>query len=381
MLAPSVPNPKEVATLIVDGQEFEDWESVFIEIYHKGPASIFRFTCAEREPVPELWQKVQFVPGSECQIKLGGALVITGVILIRQVAYDANNHGVMLQGIGETWFAARASILHEDSNFKGGYKEVAKQVLAPTGIGAVFIGEIDGTPFKPPVHNEPGETIWDFLERIARDRKVVIGSDTYGNFLFFGEHQNPNVGGLIEGVNILKCNAIINAQDIYSEYIARAQKTRSDEGSPADAAHQEAKVDGTAKRYSPLLTPIEHPVWTPAEVAKRAETEAVWREGRILEAIITVQGWFSPSGKLWYIGQDVYVKSPMAMLDMTLSIDTVTFTQDRNAGTLTTLKLVPPWGLNGRSELTAGAPKPPGAAKSTPTSEPAQTPPAAPSQK
>jgi diketogulonate reductase-like aldo/keto reductase len=50
---------------------------------------------------------------------------------------------------------------------------------------------------------------------------------------------------------------------------------------------------------------------------------------------------------LWRAGDNVTVWSPMAVLNnQTLKIQTVTFTQDRNAGTETTLDLVVPWLLN-----------------------------------
>ena len=111
------------------------------------------------------------------------------------------------------------------------------------------------------------------------------------------------------------------------------------------------------KRYSPLLTPAEQPLKTQADVQDRAKNESIWHEGDIVQATITVQGWFRGSGAtrdLWRVGEDVFVNSPMAMLDQVMSIQNVTFTQDRNQGTLTTLDVVVPWLLRGTSLWNVG---------------------------
>jgi hypothetical protein len=51
----------------------------------------------------------------------------------------------------------------------------------------------------------------------------------------------------------------------------------------------------------------------------------------------------------------VYIKSPMAMLDVKLSILSVTFTQDRQNGSRTTLELVRPF-RNKQYDEAPGAP-------------------------
>jgi prophage tail gpP-like protein len=367
------PKREETATLIVAGLRFEDWESVWVQLQLSDAYSQFRFTAAERDPLPDWWERLQFKPQDPCQIYLGGLLAFTGVIILRQVAYAGKQHGVVLQGVSDTWFAARASILDKDSQFKGGFLDVAKQVLAPTGVGFEVLGEIDSTPFKPPVKNQPGEPIFSFLERIGRDRKVIVAATREGKFLFIGEHGPRVIDRLIEGVNILKMQCVISVVLGRSLYATRGQKPRSDEGSPTDAAHQEATAPGTMKRYSPLLTIMEHPVWTPHEVALRNDTEVMWNEGTIIEATITVQGWFTSAGALWQAGADVMVQSPMAMLNMVLSIQTVTFTQDSGSGSLSTLVCVAPWRLNGSRSYAVQNPQSPEASKSN--TAPAQTPP------
>jgi prophage tail gpP-like protein len=83
------------------------------------------------------------------------------------------------------------------------------------------------------------------------------------------------------------------------------------------------------------------------EVDRRNETEATWGVGTYIEATIVVYGWFKPgTHDLWRPGEKVFVNSPMAMLNQDLSLRSVTFTQDSESGTRTTLDLVAPWLLN-----------------------------------
>ena len=67
-------------------------------------------------------------------------------------------------------------------------------------------------------------------------------------------------------------------------------------------------------------------------------------------ANVTVQGWLRDGGNLWRTGDNVYVYSPMAMLNLVMKIQTATFTQDNKGGTTTMLELVLPWRLSATSD-------------------------------
>jgi prophage tail gpP-like protein len=119
-----MPKPQETAVLVVNGQEFSDWESVWVQQRWADSFAYFRFTAAERDPILlqkggvfPLWQKLQFKPGDLCTIIMAGQLAVTGYIETRQVAYDANQHGVMLIGKSMTAPAAKSSVSTKTGNF------------------------------------------------------------------------------------------------------------------------------------------------------------------------------------------------------------------------------------------------------------------------
>jgi prophage tail gpP-like protein len=382
---PSEPgtNPDEIAEIVVLGGGrggpgagvFSDWETVWLQVRWMDAWPVFRFTAAERDPIEKLWSRLQIKPDDNVVIHLGGNLALTGLVTIRQTAYDANSHAVSIQGVGVQWLTWRGAILDEKQEFPGSYVDVAKQVLAPFGVKPVVIGDIDPTPFKPPAHNEIGESVFQFLEKLGRERKVVLGADYTGSLLFIGEHVSDTVDELTEGDNILSCQCVLKMDNLYNPNVVRSQSMRSDEGSPRQAAHQEAYVNSAVlKRYSPLLVANEHPVWTKHEVDLRAETEAKWNDGDFIEATVVVYGWFTRRDHvLWaqLVGQSVILNSPMTTLvGEKMAIRSVTSTQDRQSGTRTTLDLCAPWLLNDKSIRldTSQIPAEPGKAQSTPNS-------------
>ena len=207
-----------------------------------------------------------------------------------------------------------------------------------------------------------------------------MGSNHRGNFLLIDNHQSQVAAELIEGDNILKCQATISQEAMYSDYVVRAQSPANDEKYGPAAAEMKPQIAGTAKRYSPILTPAEQPV-NPAEVSQRAKNEYTWHEGTIINVNVTVQGWMMPGGGLWRAGDLVAFISPMTTLNMGLKIQNVTFTQDSQSGTLTTLELVAPWLLKDYGDYNVGrpgAPAPPKDDAAKTNTQPPASPTAAP---
>jgi len=346
-----VPKPEEVALITVNGQHFGDWETVFVSARYADAWSDFRFTAAERDPLPAVWTKLQLKPDDKCTITLAGQTVITGSIEVRQVAYNADQHATQLIGKSQTVWAAKSSVSSKDGNFDGmTFEQAARKALAPYGVGIKVIGELNPRPFDK-LQSQPGEKVWDFLERIARPRGIVLGSDPFGQVLLIGKHDNPITAELVEGTNIKTCQAIISYTDRFGQYDVSGQSPASDDHNGTDASQLHCTVAGGANHPSMIETPAEQPVKSQDEVCERAMFEAQWRESTEISAYITVQGWLYDGANLWEPGQHIHVKSPMAMLDLVMAAQSVTFTQDERGGTETTLELVMPWRLNGSNKV------------------------------
>jgi prophage tail gpP-like protein len=365
---------KDQAILIVGGINFKDWESVYVQLRWGDAFSYFRFTSVERDAPAGLFYKLQFVPGTKCQISLGGISVIDGFIETRQVAYDPEQHGIELTGKSLTAPVARSSVNTKSGSFDGmTFKQVADKVLSTYSSKIIPIGTLNSIPFAK-LQNQPGESVWDFLERIARPRGIILGSDSFGNFLAIGEHSIPVLNTqLIEGQNIKKCQCVMHDEHAYNQYNVKAQSAASDDNHGTAASELEGNWGGSGWPGSLLITPAEQPVKSIQEVIDRAKNESLWHEGTKIEATITVQGWFRNDTDVWWPGDNVFVYSPMCPLNMMMKIQNVTFSQDNSGGTLTTLDLKQPWALLDTSAQTnvgtpnttatpAPAPLPPGQA-------------------
>jgi len=336
-----MPDAKEVATLTFGSKNFEDWETVWVQCNWTDGFHQFKFRCAERVTAAPV------VPGDECEIKLGGELVVTGVVLSRQVAYEGEQHGVEIQGVSIQWFAGRGSVDHPTSNFDGKtFRQIAEEVLKQTDVTAEFKGDISEEKFDNHCVLHNGDTVFDFLERLARQRQIIIASTKDKKYVFVGKHTASVVGKLVEGVNIKKCQAVISIAAQQSEYVLRAQTSGSNDSWGKRITQMEARAKGSCKYKCPSITACEHPVKSDPELLARCDMESMWHEGNEMQITITVQGWFTQAGKLWVAGEDVDVDSPMVPINGKMKIQSVTFTQDSEGGTLTTLLVVAPWGLN-----------------------------------
>jgi prophage tail gpP-like protein len=207
-------------------------------------------------------------------------------------------------------------------------------------------GDIDMTPFKPPVQAGVGETIFSFLERIARDREVLIGSTSEGEWLLIGKNSPQTGSVVIEGENIKSAQFVINDIEARNYFRAIGQSAADDSHHGKSASEMVGTEAGNLGIFSPLVVPMEHPVWTQHEVDLRASFENKTKTGTEITATVTVYGWFNSIGRLWKPLDMCTVTSPMAALPTSLlAIESVIFEQDRQGGTRTTLELKSPWAL------------------------------------
>ena len=350
--------PDDVATLVVNGLQFNDWESVEVTAKHWEAASEFRFTAAERST--QFTALRQFAPGDAVAIYLGNSLAIDGFLELRQVGYDAERHAVELMGVNITAPVFRSSVNTVTGAFDGmNWQQIALKCLSPFNVGLKVVGALNPLPFVQ-CQNQPGETIWDFLERLARPRGIILGNDSFSNVLAVGPHDGPPASSLVEGVNIKKCAAIFHKTHSFEEIKAIGQTAGSDQVSGSAANEQEASWGGTGYYpQSELIVPSEQPIHSAAELKDRAHWESTWLASDEVKIFITVVGWYRAPGKLWWPLDEVAVYSAMIPMDAVMTIQTATFKQSNNGGTETEIELRFPWGLNSSTAIGRLAPPAP----------------------
>jgi len=347
-----VPKPQEVAQITVNGMNYRDWESVLVKLVEGESNNSFKLTVTEGMPLAKDFAALRIRPGDHCSITLGGVLAITGYVETRQVAYTGEQHGIEIIGVSYTKALADGAAMTKTGEFKNkSWKQIADEVVKPTGINVVPKTGLPGKPF-PRASIPPGMSKYDFLEMLARQRGITMGTDKEGNLT--ARIQWTGGGeSLIEGVNILEGNEVMTVKQGGGPNSAISQEGAHDlRGWGAKVAHganasSKANVNTGGKGvHAPNRQLAEHP-GDQQDAESRSKFESQVRGQEQLQVTIVVQGWLKSSGGLWQPGEKVHVKSPMLIVDETLDLVSATFTQDNKSGTRTTLELKRPGGEDG----------------------------------
>jgi prophage tail gpP-like protein len=343
---------KEIAYLEVRGQYFSNWTSVRVEQKWTEAFPTFQFECTEQVDVPLSVNGAQFVPGDVVRVLLGGAPAVFGYITERHVGYDKGQHGVRLIGCGDTSDLVNSSVPLDklDGHDNKSVTQLAKDLSAHLNIKIHERGNVDQTPFEN-IQVQPGETPIQAIERYAKERAILIGSEANGGLLLIGEHAATTRGWLVEGINILKANAVARDPMVYKKIFAIAQNkgSNSENGDKANKLIAEESGSSTRNRHMVVVADVADKMHG---VKRRAEMEKVFTEGSYIEAQITVQGWFKDanvSDDIWRAGEYYAVTSPSLILhDTVMGCAGCTYEQTNQGGTTTTLQMVMPIHMNGR---------------------------------
>jgi prophage tail gpP-like protein len=347
--AATIPDPTEVAVIIVDGTEITNWKTVSVRHVWAEPFGTFEFSTAEAVPAPLTYLSAMPNIGDSVTVYLAGQLAAVGWVITRQSAMDARSHAVRIIGKSESWAMAKSTANPtRNMNFDGqSLEQVATYLSGQVGVNVRVIGALDSTPFER-CQIAPGEPMFDFIEHHARMRAAIIGCDEYGNFLLIALHTDINNGdAFIEGRNIEAIDVIWSNEFVYQSLWAEGQQVGNDEHWGSKSSEILASASGPDPNPSQINTPVEVPD-TPAEITQRAQFEARWHTGTMLTVTVKVAGWTRGDGTLWQVGNLYAVNSPTHLLNnFYLKAKTVTFDQSDDGGTSTTLELVLPWLLNG----------------------------------
>lgn len=342
------PKPEETAVLTVNGAKFSDWESVKVKHEMFGfPFLTARFTCSEGMPLAKNWAALRIVPGMTCKVELAGIEAITGEVSTRQVAVDARRHHIEIQVVSATARLASSSVVHKthevkDTTFKKFADDLVKQV------GLKFVEQGGSIPsFKfPRISIIPGSSIFEALEVPLRSLGGIgLTTDKTGALVAC---VGPNGGGDTVYEGELGWPSYIEANEVF--YNSGVAKGLNHMGSipPSD------QVWGTAATHEKFYSQsfdsfsdgkqahqMESPAWDQDHMKGRSGTEGNLQGQDQITVFVVVNGWIKPTGGLWEVNKIVSVISPMLVLKGTEELKTksVTYEQDNQIGTRTTLEL------------------------------------------
>ena len=352
MPAPAIlsraPQPSDfVATIIANGQRLTAWESVMVRRDFGNGVSVFQFTPAEGG-YGASYQGLKLKPGDPVQITLGGQKAFSGFCKIRSGALDAQSHQLVIAGESMTVDLVRSSAIVKPGTYDGStFEQAARGVMAPHQSSLVMMNP--PSIASKPIANlsvQPGESVAEFVSRIAALRGLFITDDADGNLVAGqGDPSAAAVATLAEGRNIKRLTWHLEdpAACSWNKLNGISQQAGSDTNWPPRDISATA-TNSTVRSNLYKLFISEHP-GDAQDLAQRVNHEAAVAAWPIVRLGVTVVGWLKPNGSLWWPVQNISVYSPSAFpTDSSLyklGIQSCTYTQDAN-GTETTMELVRP---------------------------------------
>ena len=159
---------------------------------------------------------IKFLPfkGNEpCRVLIDDIPLITGYIESVDYSYDTNSHEVEISGRDKTADIIDSSIVGNIELNSPSLETIVKAVLSGLNLDITIINQAgDIEPEKDElVSAEVGENAFDFIEKYARKRGVLLSTNGDGNIVFTRASTEILDGVLINKVNNDK---IVNSSNI-----------------------------------------------------------------------------------------------------------------------------------------------------------------------
>lgn len=337
----------EIVTVVADQNEFTGWETVTITAGIKDPVRSFSLTVAEAEGAWVL------PPNTAVQIYVNragergrGELVVDGYMDIYNPSHEgaSASHHVNLTGRGKGCDAVDCSAVHETGRFENkNLLDIAKE-LDLQGIGYSTNTELEAIEMA---QINPGEKTINFLQALARSRKLNLMGKADGSIAIFKPKGERHSGALVLGKNIQGGNATISAHNKFSDYIGKGQNTLG--VSDAELQPEATVNDPTVDRYRPLIMTLDEEATEPL-LKDRMTWEAKRRQGNSVKATIVTQSWRDDKGKIWEPGYVVYTDDSILKVQQDMLIESITLTHGKDpspSNSSTSLSLVDPKAFDG----------------------------------
>ncbi|MEZ8134789.1 phage baseplate assembly protein [Vibrio splendidus] len=280
--------------------------------------------------------------GQPCVVEIGGERVITGYVDDWVPSYDATQVVISVSGRDKTADLVDCSIDYPSGQFNNQtLTQIANVICKPFGIKVIVNTDV-GAAF-PRIQIEQGETPHELLARLARQRGVLLTSDTYGNLVITRSSKERAGVSLILGENVKAARGRFSWRNRYSSFTVKADGAsfgRWDDAPLSAVGGIKAEVkDEEISRYRPMII-INEEITTAEGAAKRGQWERQRSLAKSNGAEYTVTGWRIPqTGKLWNFNTLVPVLDEILGIDEEMMISSIMFSED-DSGRLAVVSVV-----------------------------------------
>lgn len=339
--------------LIIGGKKFAGWKRVRVTRGIERAVGSFDIEASQRWPGLEAHFEIE--DGAACEVWIGNDKVLTGWVDVVDTDRDGDRARVQITGRSKTCDLVDCSDDFKSVEMAGlDLAAVARKVCQPFGIEVVAE---DSGPVFPVASANHGESPWRLIERLARQRQLLVTDDEEGRLVLTRLGSKRASDRLVHPSDGLKRIGFIrDMSGRFSDYIVKAQagnRWAGGEGSssgggeegeaavPPSLAHVQGSFrDPGVKRYRPKVI-LSDGAGKTGEALANAEWQARRNVGRSKRIAATRVAWRQGDGSLWRPNMIVQAELPQLNLSAELAIAEVTYLKGEQ-GTLCDMRLAPP---------------------------------------
>lgn len=308
----------------------------------------FSFTAVSTEGLP-----LPFKGGEPCRVIVDGTPVLDGFIEVVNVNYDASGHTITVEGRSKTGDLVDSSLIGTEINPPISLKKIIEDVISEIGLD---IDVIDNTNIEifnkaeDKVGPAVGENAFQFIERLARKRQVLLTSDGDGNVVITRSEPteiNVNLQNIIQSDrnNIISGSVSYDRTQRFRDYLVKSQLNTSSlvfSGSTdlSDVVDQGGSaLDNEVRSGRQLVMKAEKASSSP-QATERAIWEANIRRTRSQLYSVVVNEYRTKAGELWSENKLVFITDEFADINARMLINSIEFKFSTQEGRQTALGFV-----------------------------------------
>lgn len=281
---------------------------------------------------------------AECIVEIGKDRLITGYLDDLIPSYDDSTITIHIMGRDKTSDLIDCSVIQQSGQFKKQtLSQIAKIVCTPFGVNVIVETDV-GSVFER-VQVEQGETVYELLMRLAKQRGVLLTTNGYGELVITRASTTRGEIALKLGVNVKAARGRFSRKHRFSEYIVKTigGVGWEDEQPLENVGGIAASIkDNEIKRYRPMII-VNEDITTAEGASLRGQWERQRAISRSNSAEYTVTGWRNLStGNLFKMNRIVPVTDPIMKIDSDMLISSLLFSEDSETGRLVVMSVVDP---------------------------------------
>jgi prophage tail gpP-like protein len=323
----------------IGGKSFHGWESFSLARTIDSCADGFSMTSIFDPENLDILNAFKPFGYQDCIVKIDEEIILTGTVEVTSPSINDGNNEINVQGRSKTGILVDCSIYDVGFQFDGlKLSAIAQKLCQKHGI-TVIVNNDSGIISE--ARANPGDTIFEFLNKLAKDNGLILSNDYLGNLVISKYEKNVSVASIIEGdspVKSVACN--YNGTQRFSIYNLLQQQ----DGTPDISG---IAIDNI--KYRPKI--ITGATGDAKEITKAAEWQRALAYAESIQVSVTVSGWRNDFDRLWTPGDTIILLSPGTFIlkETEFIIAESVLKLDNGTGRTTDLRLVLPSTFTGQT--------------------------------